>query len=157
MAKLKLFQVLEERGHKQRWLLDQLRKGGNQFSETYLSQVKSGAKTPSRRFIEAVSAALDMPESDLFDNPQLRAREGKMPKTESKGKINVAIIGLGTDDQRKGLFGHFFGAEERARVVREHGPVFAGHVPEQNAPSHRRIPFADFLRGDFPDRPSEFR
>ncbi len=95
MAKLKLFQVLEERGHKQRWLLDQLRKGGNQFSETYLSQVKSGAKTPSRRFIEAVSAALDMPESDLFDKPQRRALEGKMPKTESKGKINVAIIGLG--------------------------------------------------------------
>ena len=95
MAKSKLFQVLEERGHKQRWLLDQLRKGGDQFSETYLSQVKSGAKAPSRRFIEAVSAALDMPESDLFDEPQRRALEGKMPKTESKGKINVAIVGLG--------------------------------------------------------------
>ena len=95
MAKLKLFQVLEERGHKQRWLLDQLRKGGDQFSETYLSQVKSGAKTPSRRFIEAVSATLDVPEADLFDQPHQRTREGRMPKTKSKGPINVAIIGLG--------------------------------------------------------------
>ena len=61
MAKIRLFDVLEERGHKQRWLLEQLRKGGHQFSETYLSQVKSGAKSPSRRFIEAVSDALNMP------------------------------------------------------------------------------------------------
>ena len=46
MAKIRLFDVLEERGHKQRWLLEQLRKGGHQFSETYLSQVKSGGKAP---------------------------------------------------------------------------------------------------------------
>jgi myo-inositol-1-phosphate synthase len=95
MARIKLFQVLEERGHKQRWLLDQLRKGGEQFSETYLSQVKSGAKTPSLRFMKAVSNALNLPEAELFDKPKIRTQEDKMPKAKSKGPINVAIIGLG--------------------------------------------------------------
>ncbi len=95
MAKIKLFDVLKERGHKQRWLLDRLRDGGHQFSETYLSQVKSGAKPPSRRFIEAVTNALNMPEEELFNQPQQQTREGTMPKAKSKGKINVAIIGVG--------------------------------------------------------------
>ncbi len=57
---MKLFDVLEARGHKQRWLLDQLRKRGYSFSETYLSQVKSGGKAPSQRFIDAVCAVLDV-------------------------------------------------------------------------------------------------
>jgi myo-inositol-1-phosphate synthase len=96
---VKLFDVLEARGHKQRWLLDQLRKRGFQFSETYLSQVKSGAKTPSRRFTEAVSAVLELPESELFDTSAATSRstrEGTMPQTKpSGGKINVAIIGVG--------------------------------------------------------------
>jgi len=95
VAKIRLFDVLEERGHKQRWLLEQLRKRGHQFSETYLSQVKSGAKPPSRRFIEAVSEALSMPEEELFNKPNQQATEVHMPKAKSKGKINVAIIGLG--------------------------------------------------------------
>ena len=95
MAKIRLFEVLEERGHKQRWLLEQLRKGGHQFSETYLSQVKSGAKSPSRRFIEAVSDALNIPEEELFNKPQQQATEGHMPKAKNKGQINVAIIGVG--------------------------------------------------------------
>ena len=95
VAKIRLFEVLEERGHKQRWLLGRLRKDGHQFSETYLSQVKSGAKSPSRRFIEAVSNALDMPEEELFNEPQQQATEEHMPKAKNKGQINVAIIGVG--------------------------------------------------------------
>jgi len=95
---MKLFDVLEARGHKQRWLLDQLRKHGHRFSETYLSQVKSGAKTPSRRFIDAVSAVLELPESELFATSAAvgrSAREETMPKSNSGGPINVAIIGVG--------------------------------------------------------------
>jgi len=95
MAQDKLFKVLEERGHKQRWLLDQLRKNGHEFSETYLSQVKSGGKAPSRRFVEAVSDVLQMPEPDLFDGAPETAKEVAMPKSKKNGKINVAIIGLG--------------------------------------------------------------
>ena len=101
MSASKLFQVLESRGHKQRWLLDQLRERGEKFSETYLSQVKSGTKTPSRRFIDAVSATLGMPEDELFDTeaaPRGRPLEGTMA-TETNGankrEIKVAVIGLG--------------------------------------------------------------
>lgn len=93
----RLFQVLEERGHKQRWLLDRLRSDGHTFSETYLSQVKSGAKLPSRRFIDAVSAVLDLPAEELFDTSERAVQEERMPRAKSKGKgtINVAIIGVG--------------------------------------------------------------
>jgi len=93
---VKLFDVLESRGHKQRWLLDQLRKRGHSFSETYLSQVKSGGKTPSRRFVDAVCAVLDLPESELFTTGATRSsREGPMAKAKNRGAINVAIIGVG--------------------------------------------------------------
>ena len=99
---MKLFDVLAERGHKQRWLLEQLRARGYRFSETYLSQVKSGAKAPSHRFVEGVSAVLELPAADLFNTvPVAPARpapgEGSrtMPRGKSKGPINVAIIGVG--------------------------------------------------------------
>jgi myo-inositol-1-phosphate synthase len=96
---VRLFDVLEERGQKQRWLLEQLRRRGHEFSETYLSQVKSGHKTPSRRFIEAVSDVLGLPEEELFGRPARgrAAQEGTMAKGKAKGKgpINVAIIGVG--------------------------------------------------------------
>ncbi len=100
MVKTMLFDVLAARGHKQRWLLAQLRKRGYRFSETYLSQIKSGAKAPSRRFIEAVCATLDLPEEKLFGNgsnaePRRTTREVNMPKARKGGPINVAIIGLG--------------------------------------------------------------
>ena len=95
MANTKLFDVLESRGHKQRWLLEQLRKRGHRFSETYLSQVKSGTKTPSRRFIEAVSVTLDLPEDELFESKPQRQQEVTMPRSRSNGRINVAIIGVG--------------------------------------------------------------
>ena len=67
MMETKLFEVLTARGHKQRWLLAQLRKRGYRFSETYLSRVKSGVVLPSRRFMRAVSETLEMPEEELFD------------------------------------------------------------------------------------------
>ena len=46
--------------------------------------------------VEAVSEALDMPEEELFNNPEQQAREDHMPnakstKAKNKGKINVAI------------------------------------------------------------------
>jgi len=75
VVKTKLFDILAERGHKQRWLLGQLRERGYRFSETYLSQVKSGLKAPSRRFIEAVSATLGLPERELFETKEHKARE----------------------------------------------------------------------------------
>lgn len=99
MSASKLFQVLAARGQKQRWLLQQLREQGETFSETYLSQVKSGAKMPSRRFIEAVSAALDMPEEELFEvkaADRSTTKEKRMKKNgTSGGPIKVAIIGVG--------------------------------------------------------------
>src|SRR3972149_4527779 len=103
MRTTKLFEVLAARGQKQRWLLGQLRERGYRFSETYLSQVKSGGKAPSRRFIEAVCATLGLPEEEMFEGggdaglPGM-AEEVDMPKTnktKKKGPINVAIIGLG--------------------------------------------------------------
>jgi myo-inositol-1-phosphate synthase len=94
----KLFDVLAERGHKQRWLVDQLRQRGYRFSETYLSQVKSGVKVPSRRFRQGVSEALSLPESELFEsNGGARARPVPAPAEANgaRGPVNVAIIGLG--------------------------------------------------------------
>ncbi len=96
----KLFEVMGRRGHTQRWLLTQLRSEGYRFSETYVSQVKSGAKTPSRRFVEGVCAVLGLPEEELFEvgsdaEPRGAAEEVTMTKAGEKGPINVAIIGVG--------------------------------------------------------------
>ncbi len=112
MPEPRLFSVLAERGQKQRWLLDQLRQQGAPFSETYLSQVKSGVKSPSKRFREAAAVVLGRPEKELFEMPQSKAngrtaRPGRKParpaaKTKPAGRsgsgrtpINVAIIGVG--------------------------------------------------------------
>jgi myo-inositol-1-phosphate synthase len=78
-------------------LLEQLRQRGHHFSETYLSQVKSGQKAPSRRFMDAVADVLGLPQEELFGRPGTArsAREGTMPKAKGKGPINVAIIGVG--------------------------------------------------------------
>ena len=95
----KLFDVLSDRGHKQRWLLGQLRAPGYRFSETYLWQLKSGGKAPSRRFMEGASAVLGLAEAELFGpvgTPRPRAGGRKvMAKAKKKGSINVAIIGVG--------------------------------------------------------------
>ena len=100
MADIKLFDVLAARGHKQRWLLAQLQKHGHRFSEAYLSKVKSGAVSPSRRFIRAVSETLKMPEEELFatgsgSKPRRRTRKESMSGTKNGDPINVAIIGVG--------------------------------------------------------------
>ena len=95
----RLFDVLEQRGHKQRWLLEQLRQAGHSFSETYLSQIKSGAKAPSRRFREAVSNILSIPEEELF-MPKTNGKTSRRARpangaSKKNGQINVAIIGVG--------------------------------------------------------------
>jgi myo-inositol-1-phosphate synthase len=95
VAQSKLFDLLEERGQKQRWLLAQLKERGYSFSETYLSQVKSGSKNPSARFMKAVSEVMEVPQAELFEpNGRAQALEaGGAPR--GKGPINVAIVGLG--------------------------------------------------------------
>ena len=100
MGAAKLFDVLAERGRKQRWLLGELRRRGYRFSEAYLSKVKSGARVPSRRFVQAVCETLDMPEDALFDGasegrPRQVAPKARASNGRSEGPINVAIIGLG--------------------------------------------------------------
>ncbi len=103
MPELPLFRVLAERGQKQRWLLEQLRARGAAFSETYVSQVKSGAKMPSKRFREAAAAVLGVPEEELFEMKRngRSARTSRRPARPAAGNgrgrnpINVAIIGVG--------------------------------------------------------------
>jgi myo-inositol-1-phosphate synthase len=101
----RLFDVLESRGQKQRWLLGELERRGYAISEGYLSQIKSGAKTPNRQFIENVSEIMGMSERELFpqegERTQMPARKTKTTTRNGKngkrkdGKINVAIIGVG--------------------------------------------------------------
>ena len=109
MIRTRVFDVLEERGQKQRWLLSALHSRGYQISESYLSQVKSGAKQPSRLFIDAVCEVLGKPENELFygsernsgmkrEECQERPRKARRPAKTAKpgkGKINVAIVGVG--------------------------------------------------------------
>lgn len=110
MVRTRVFEVLEERGQKQRWLLAELERRGYSVSEAYLSQIKSGAKQPNRQFIEAVCDILGMREDELFQAEGETAtmatkKNGKAGKTAAaaakggarreKGKINVAIIGVG--------------------------------------------------------------
>src|SRR5256885_1986534 len=115
MIKTRVFEVLEQRGQKQRWLLAELERRGYRVSEGYLSQIKAGTKQPGRRFIDAVCEAMGMPEYVLFYSEgeseampkngttkngkqpaKPRASARSLPKRErEKGKINVAIIGVG--------------------------------------------------------------
>ncbi|XXT99491.1 inositol-3-phosphate synthase [Sorangium sp. So ce834] len=109
--------MLEERGQKQRWLLSQLRARGYDVSASYLSQVKSGTKEPSRQFIDAVCSVLGKPKNELFSQPNKRDKDMKGKRTSGsrakntppaakntppaeepthgKGPINVAIVGVG--------------------------------------------------------------
>ncbi|MEK7693135.1 MAG: hypothetical protein AAB349_03000, partial [Chloroflexota bacterium] len=66
MLKTRVFEVLEERGQKQRWLLGELERRGYRVSEGYLSQIKSGVKQPNRQFIDAVCGVFGMAEQKLF-------------------------------------------------------------------------------------------
>jgi myo-inositol-1-phosphate synthase len=110
MIGTRVFEVLEERGQKQRWLLSQLRARGYEVSASYLSQVKSGAKEPSQQFMDAVCSVLGKPENELFFKPNqrneaMKAKRSKKGQTQdapaaaeskpSKDKINVAIVGVG--------------------------------------------------------------
>src|SRR3972149_3837732 len=111
MIKTRVFEVLEERGQKQRWLLAELERQGYRVSEGYLSQIKAGTKQPGRQFIDAVCKVLGVPEHQLFyTEGGTETRAGKTEKAASKpaakaagrvsgrrkdGKINVAIIGVG--------------------------------------------------------------
>jgi myo-inositol-1-phosphate synthase len=99
--------VLEARGQKQRWLLAELKARGYNVSESYLSQIKAGTKAPGPEFRKAVAAALGVPEADLFHTDggkrRMKAKNGKRVVgnqdngggSRGKGKINVAIVGVG--------------------------------------------------------------
>ena len=104
----RVFEILEQRGQKQRWLLGELNQRGYRVSEGYLSQIKSGAKQPGRQFIDLVCDVLGMSERELFyseggegqmagkavTKAKAPARGAARGKREN-GKINVAIIGVG--------------------------------------------------------------
>jgi myo-inositol-1-phosphate synthase len=100
MSRLKLFEILEQRGQKQRWLLNELRQRGYRISESYLSQIKSGTKQPSEQFIEAVCSLLNLGRGELFQREREKTMDAKSERNpaddRAKGKtINVAIVGVG--------------------------------------------------------------
>jgi myo-inositol-1-phosphate synthase len=105
MIETRVFQVLEDRGQKQRWLLSELERRGYPISESYLSQIKSGVKQPGRRFIGAVCEVLGMPEHVLFirkgekaimaQKKTAKTRKAQEAAGKAGNKINVAIIGVG--------------------------------------------------------------
>src|SRR3990170_3670834 len=105
MLRTSLFEVLEARGQKQRWLLAELARRGYRLSESYLSQMKSGAKAPSPRFAQLASEIMALPQSELFSEegrparPRPASRAGPAPHRKggdgNMGPINVAIVGVG--------------------------------------------------------------
>jgi len=110
MIRTRVFDVIEERGQKQRWLLAELERRGYHISEGYLSQIKAGVKQPGRQFIDVVCQVLGMPERQLFyteggqesmaatsqkTSTPKSAKATRTPGKRKDGKINVAIIGVG--------------------------------------------------------------
>ena len=107
MLRTRLFGVLEARGQKQRWLLAELARRGYRLSESYLSQIKSGAKAPSQRFVDLASEIMALPQSELFYEegpPAARPRSPSRPAGAPQRRrgdrhmgeaINVAIVGVG--------------------------------------------------------------
>ncbi len=109
MLRTRVFEVLEERGQKQRWLLAELDRRGYRVSEGYLSQIKAGTKQPGRQFVAAVCDVMGMSEQQLFFTeggvdpmPAKKITGGSRTRPANralakrdKGKINVAIIGVG--------------------------------------------------------------
>jgi myo-inositol-1-phosphate synthase len=101
----RLFDVLEARGQKQRWLQAEMARRGYRLSESYLSQVKAGAKAPSARFIELACEILALPAEELFPGYGEAGRQAtrrrstvtvRKGETRNMGEpINVAIIGVG--------------------------------------------------------------
>src|SRR3990172_3276000 len=66
MARTRVFEVLESRGQKQRWLLLEMARRGYRLSEGYLSQIKAGTKAPTRRFVDLACEILSLAEAELF-------------------------------------------------------------------------------------------
>jgi len=110
MLRTRVFDVIEERGQKQRWLLAELDRLGYRISEGYLSQIKAGVKQPGRQFIDAVCKVLGMSEHQLFytegkagamatsgtkTSSTKSAKAGRPTGKRKDGTINVAIIGVG--------------------------------------------------------------
>ena len=106
MLRTKVFDILDARGQKQRWLLQEMRRRGYELSESYLSQIKSGAKPPTERFVRLACEIMSMPESDLFYDtggagtrirPDLRTSTAAATRSggSSMDPINVAIVGVG--------------------------------------------------------------
>jgi myo-inositol-1-phosphate synthase len=106
MLKTRLFDVLDQRGQKQRWLLTEMARRGYELSESYLSQIKAGSKAPSQRFMSLASEIVALPQSQLFydDEPgagaSTRTRRQTTTGAPAKGEpamepINVAIVGVG--------------------------------------------------------------
>ena len=105
MLRMHLFDVLDQRGQKQRWLLTELARRGYELSESYLSQIKAGSKAPSQRFMALSSEIMGLPQSDLFYDDEPGAPPigvGRQTATDAAAKgdspmepINVAIVGVG--------------------------------------------------------------
>jgi len=107
MARTRVFEVLESRGQKQRWLLLEMARRGYRLSEGYLSQIKAGTKAPTRRFVDLACEILSLAEAELFPGEtgtperQRRGRSRAAPAAgvrkgeRDMGTINVAIIGVG--------------------------------------------------------------
>jgi myo-inositol-1-phosphate synthase len=105
MLRTRVFEVLEARGQKQRWLLQEMAKRGYRLSEGYLSQVKAGAKAPTERFAQLASEILGLPKGELFVEetpaaPNRTSATRQVSRRSEKGdsavgEVNVAIIGVG--------------------------------------------------------------
>jgi myo-inositol-1-phosphate synthase len=104
MLRTRVFEVLEARGQKQRWLLQEMARRGYNLSEGYLSQVKAGLKPPTERFMELAPEILGVAAAELFyEEPAVvaggsalaPARRRKSGGRQAMEKINVAIVGVG--------------------------------------------------------------
>ena len=105
MLRTHVFAILDSRGQKQRWLLQEMQRRGYALSESYLSQIKAGSKPPTAQFVQLASEILSLPESELFyEEGASRARpriDSRVTSTAATRKgeqmepINVAIVGVG--------------------------------------------------------------
>ena len=103
MPRTRVFDILESRGQKQRWLRQEMRQRGYDLSESYLSQIKAGSKPPTRRFMDLAAEIMALSPADLFYEDGLAGASGPRPASRAVpakgdgnlGPINVALIGVG--------------------------------------------------------------
>ena len=103
MLQTRVFEILESRGQKQRWLRQEMLQRGYDLSESYLSQIKAGAKPPPQRFMDLAAEILARPLGELFyeEGPAsgparpAASRAGQRKGGNDLDPINVAIIGVG--------------------------------------------------------------